>query len=163
MTRSRIMVLAGALVVALALGMPTSNASHVAHDCRNEEHILTGGDDVNVNVGPDVLVVGVDKGDQFGGNPDPTPGPGVCVGSGTLGVELVVGAELPPLPRTESGDSCAVDVLGGLCEVEGFEVWFGDGQDRSARVTRQGTPADGNTVVTIPGSATCVVAVGSDC
>jgi hypothetical protein len=154
-----------ALVAGLAAAFVAAPApAHAIHqDCRNEASILLGGDDFFLDIGPGLLFVGFDKGDQSFGSPTTTGEAFVCVASDVLGIDLSAGVSRALPPRVEFGAGCALDVPGGGCELPSFQVVFGtEGSD--AGVVREGLPAgNGSTFVTLPGGRLCVVAVGQAC
>lgn len=163
--RHRRIITAAVLMGVVAVGLtfvvaPSANAGV----CDNEENILSGGDDFAVDIGPGVVLVGLDKGDTK--QDEPEPGGAhvhVCASSDAAGVELRGDVDRGDLPTIENNGSCGVDVLGGGCEIPGFRVEGGDSDSNgTVRLHRSGLPAgDGSTSKSIP--ETCVIAVGGNC
>lgn len=160
--RSRAALVAGLAVTLLAVASPPANAIH--QDCDNEP-LLAGGDDVNLDIGPGILFVGLDKGDHSFGVPTTTGGAFVCVASDILGLDIAVEVDRGDVvPRVEFGSGCALDLPGGGCELGSFQVVLGDADAYTVAVFRDGLPAgDGTTFVPLPGGRLCIVAVGQAC
>ena len=155
-----------ALVAGLAAAFVAAPApAHAIHqDCRNEASVLLGGDDFFLDVGPGLLFVGFDKGDQSFGSPTTTGGAFVCVASDVLGIDLAFEVDRGDLPRVELGTGCAVDLPGGGCELPSFQVVVGDGDSYTVAIVRSGLPdGNGTTRVPLPGGRVCLVAVGQVC
>jgi hypothetical protein len=142
-----------ALAVAVAMSaaggwLIGAGPAHASFEnCANEGNILTGGDDFSVNVGPGVLFLGIDKGDQGNGLPDPTAQIIVCAESDTLGFDVAARIDRGDVPRLVPGTSCLLSV-DGTCRANGFKIVFDDGdtsglvivENHDVRLVDQGVP-----------------------
>jgi hypothetical protein len=108
--------------------------------CRNETPITTG-DDFFIDIGPGVLFVGIDKGDQAGGTPVENQSAWVCLASSIAGFDVIAGVDRGDLPRVVPGAGCFVNV-DGTCRLSSFSVYFDDGDfAQVVRVEASGLPA----------------------
>lgn len=138
-----------AAFVAFVAVSATAGASH--DTCRNEPVP----EDTSADLGPGVLFVGVD----LGTNDQQTK---ACVASDILGPDVIVRLHRGDLPQMQPGTGCAVDLLGGTCEVTSFQVVVGESAFDTIEVARSGLPA-GNGTTPVNVTRTCLVGVGQPC